>query len=121
MHAMFQSQTRSQSPGDKPKVALPKDAVVVSIADAKPIPWRRHALSDVIAAFNGFNRRREANPLATSVFSGSRKARLKFQSQTRSQSPGDRQCTERRCSMTYVSIADAKPIPWRQHCQGLQR
>src|SRR5437870_3367545 len=61
----------------------------VSIADAKPIPWRHHCMSMRLDSFLCFNRRREANPLATRY------------------SP-----TEWSFPLA-VSIADAKPIPWR--------
>ncbi len=110
----FQSQTRSQSPGDfhdklqcakchkcfnRRREANPlatnidlthfKLLSIVSIADAKPIPWR---LDMPVKDMNSL---------------------LRFQSQTRSQSPGDgHSCTvTTRCN--HVSIADAKPIPWR--------
>ncbi len=38
---------------------------MVSIADAKPIPWRLEWAVAVAHAYESFNRRREANPLAT--------------------------------------------------------
>jgi len=42
-----------------------QEEIAVSIADAKPIPWRRlYLFTDDLAYFR-FNRRREANPLAT--------------------------------------------------------
>src|SRR6266566_7431040 len=93
---MFQSQTRSQSPGDlnfcglidvdnvsfnRRREANPLATAVsgldrpsrlkVSIADAKPIPWRRYLLYCVVCSHVCFNRRREANPLATRYFTPS--------------------------------------------------
>jgi|SRR6266487_2049194 len=65
------------------------NADFVSIADAKPIPWRRKHKSTLVYSMMGFNRRREANPLATRRAGGGQIGALK------------------------VSIADAKPIPWR--------
>src|SRR6266702_1668033 len=90
------------------------DFLPVSIADAKPIPWRppigdpaayanslfqsqtrSQSPGDVMimgcraSTFASFNRRREANPLAT-VQRFIRHGQVDvFQSQTRSQSPGD--------------------------------
>src|SRR6266566_5064112 len=114
---MFQSQTRSQSPGDlnfcglidvdnvsfnRRREANPLATAVsgldrpsrlkVSIADAKPIPWRRYLLYCVVCSHVCFNRRREANPLATSTLIATLGISLEFQSQTRSQSPGDVEC-----------------------------
>ncbi len=87
--ASFQSQTRSQSPGDKRLPKYSTQVVSVSIADAKPIPWRRLETSLRLLAIRGFNRRREANPLATRSSFAMCAIVSKFQSQTRSQSPGD--------------------------------
>src|SRR6266487_4444179 len=39
--------------------------VHLSIADAKPIPWRQQKCKALEAEIATFNRRREANPLAT--------------------------------------------------------
>src|SRR6266571_7273639 len=62
---LFQSQTRSQSPGDVDTDVREQEEIEVSIADAKPIPWR-HNLDSVRGSISyRFNRRREANPLAT--------------------------------------------------------
>src|SRR6266566_3479613 len=85
----FQSQTRSQSPGDGYYVADEVASADVSIADAKPIPWRLSC--------------RQGQLSWTCV----------FQSQTRSQSPGDSARKGSLCARLFVSIADAKPIPWR--------
>jgi len=109
----FQSQTRSQSPGDikiwsarnprrsvsiadaKPIPWRPGYAhygrayVDVSIADAKPIPWRHVTPERTYLLSERFNRRREANPLATPSCSYLAIVHRRFQSQTRSQSPGD--------------------------------
>ncbi len=63
---MFQSQTRSQSPGD----------IVLCLI--------------VALLIHGFNRRREANPLATE------------------------KADPNIAVVVAVSIADAKPIPWRR-------
>src|SRR6266567_1679972 len=85
----FQSQTRSQSPGDGASSVDP------------PIPRV------------SFNRRREANPLATRDAWRWLNRSARFQSQTRSQSPGDFMYSLWKKSKKTVSIADAKPIPWR--------
>src|SRR6266567_3860003 len=86
----FQSQTRSQSPGDGASSVDP------------PIPRV------------SFNRRREANPLATRDAWRWLNRSARFQSQTRSQSPGDFMYSLWKKSNNTVSIADAKPIPWRR-------
>src|SRR6266566_1880490 len=186
---MFQSQTRSQSPGDlnfcglidvdnvsfnRRREANPLATAVsgldrpsrlkVSIADAKPIPWRRYLLYCVVCSHVCFNRRREANPLATNIDLTHFKllsivsiadakpipwrldmpvkdmnSLLRFQSQTRSQSPGDIELALKGQEVSWfqsqtrsqspgdsnglllllmhmrVSIADAKPIPWRHY------
>ncbi len=65
---------------------------LVSISGEKPIPWRR-ARPNIDLAFNlSFNLRREANPLATTDTASPRADAAEFQSQARSQSPGDWLC-----------------------------
>src|SRR5947207_2842565 len=85
----FQSQTRSQSPGDPKDATSANNSVQVSIADAKPIPWL--LILNIITQVPQlcFNRRREANPLATNDTRNCSMISSRFQSQTRSQSPGD--------------------------------
>ncbi len=61
---LFQSQTRSQSPGDMACLIHQVAYVEVSIADAKPIPWRQYSICLAACLPPRFNRRREANPLA---------------------------------------------------------
>src|SRR6266568_1545178 len=63
--------------------------IPVSIADAKPIPWRLTHLRKANQQNTSFNRRREANPLATYSQTSQAPGLSEFQSQTRSQSPGD--------------------------------
>src|SRR6266699_2314164 len=92
----FQSQTRSQSPGD----LLGQLGVVPRTI--------------------GFNRRREANPLATHPPKEGQPAKYEFQSQTRSQSPGDLLADLTSAGLIRVSIADAKPIPWRRGIEQIQ-
>src|SRR6266700_3332934 len=160
----FQSQTRSQSPGDASLNAPASQALQVSIADAKAIPWRpawavwsraqdnrfqsqtrsqspgdhvshQHhrntvlfqsqtrsqspgdldMLQSIVLIYSCFNRRREANPLATHPPKEGQPAKYEFQSQTRSQSPGDLLADLTSAGLIRVSIADAKPIPWRLH------
>ncbi len=109
----------------------------VSISGEKPIPWRQPPEYAQRGCARSFNLRREANPLATSTpvsfaarqFPFQSQARsqspgdaeqhaafttyLKFQSQARSQSPGDHNAYEKYCKLFYVSISGEKPIPWR--------
>src|SRR5205814_1338467 len=60
-----------------------------------------------------FNRRREANPLATRAQAAYQDFSTVFQSQTRSQTSGDRLQKQLIAKKDRVSIADAKPILWR--------
>ena len=63
--------------------------IVVSIANAKPILWR-HSLAAIPPILSAcFNRKREANPLATATLTTDGEYVPMFQSQTRSQSSGD--------------------------------
>src|SRR6266487_4204203 len=87
----------------------------VSIADAKPIPWRHFVRKMQAIDLNSFNRRREANPLATCISRLCGNLMQLFQSQTRSQSPGDTSLPVISTLTFDVSIADAKPIPWRRY------
>ncbi len=89
---VFQSQARSQSPGDSCRAGPISPVSLVSISGEKPIPWRLDRLMREIAKCDSFNLRREANPLAT-----------------RSRRKGRR-------SPSWVSISGEKPIPWRQYC-----
>ncbi len=86
----FQSQARSQSPGDLP-------AAPTTIVKPKSFNLRREAnplatgqACSTSSCQGRFNLRREANPLATRIsFLWFHRARA-FQSQARSQSPGDK-------------------------------
>src|SRR6266568_3620305 len=86
---LFQSQTRSQSPGDHNNCIISLGTLSVSIADAKPIPWRPdlshqcHVAATVSIA--------DAKPIPWR-HTGAVVAYV----------------------TSLVSIADAKPIPWRQ-------
>ncbi len=62
---------------------------------------------------SGFNLRREANPLATSAFKCKALSLESFQSQARSQSPGDLSGKNKKGQSYEVSISGEKPIPWR--------
>src|SRR2546430_2779170 len=61
----FQSQMRSQSSGDLPTLSGQAVGFRVSIADAKPILWRHREATFFTQEKRSFNRRCEANPLAT--------------------------------------------------------
>src|SRR6266699_3719498 len=63
--------------------------VMISISDEKPGPWRllRIVITNNLSRY--FNLRREARPLATTPTTPYPLAVLEFQSQTRSQAPGD--------------------------------
>ncbi len=66
-----------------------RDRRLISISDEKPGPWRL-SVGEVTAGFDtNFNLRREARPLATKDYSTVIQVVLPFQSQTRSQAPGD--------------------------------
>ncbi len=110
----------------------------VSISGEKPIPWRHSAGDWIIGTLVGFNLRREANPLATCglaalaclpwrfqsqarsqspgdlVAEGEVTGWSEFQSQARSQSPGDHKQVLLSIQMSTVSISGEKPIPWRR-------
>ncbi len=87
---LFQSQARSQSPGDEEDKETSLAMLTVSISGEKPIPWRHTLLLAEVMIKLSFNLRREANPLATAA-------------------------TRIFCSSLYwVSISGEKPIPWRQ-------
>src|SRR6266702_2866426 len=75
--------------------------LLVSIADAKPIPWRRHKQASGKNRLTCFNRRREANPLATWTSASHYLPIQKFQSQTRSQPPGDMGSSQMSASLSY--------------------
>ncbi len=110
----FQSQARSQSPGDNNLSALPVDYQEVSISGEKPIPWRQHLQRSNRRQQQSFNLRREANPLATPISFHISMSSRRFQSQARSQSPGDSSYCSGCTSAVSVSISGEKPIPWRQ-------
>ncbi len=109
----FQSQARSQSPGDAAETSTERKAGCVSISGEKPIPWR---LGD-----------RDIQPIILDVSisgekpipwrprkSGKRHSRQRmFQSQARSQSPGDDHASRQSRDKSAVSISGEKPIPWR--------
>ena len=104
---------RSQSSGDQLQGFAYPLSLVVSIADAKPILWRPVCLYSYPVQHECFNRRCEANPLATNIPVSIRNGNLcfnrrceanplataglryqslvysEFQSQMRSQSSGD--------------------------------
>ncbi len=66
-HDAFQSQARSQSPGDFHSKYVSLRSSWVSISGEKPIPWRLAVQMPLKKPTTGFNLRREANPLATQV------------------------------------------------------
>src|SRR6266566_1965706 len=87
---MFQSQTRSQSPGDNSHDAGSKCIPSMFQSQTRSqSPGDSGCRGKATNLWHGFNRRREANPLATQVVE------------------------ERPQTFGTVSIADAKPIPWR--------
>ncbi len=87
----FQSQARSQSPGDWLIAVLVFLFLIVSISGEKPIPWR-----------HGRNSHRHDTY-------------IQFQSQARSQSPGDMASQSAQFEEDKVSISGEKPIPWRRY------
>ena len=129
---------RSQSSGDTVPNAPVTIKELVSIADAKPILWRHASTTSTPMQVHRFNRRCEANPLATlrriavqirlcgfqsqmrSQSSGDMtraaidELLFMFQSQMRSQSSGDLKTISGAGYFFNVSIADAKPILWRR-------
>ncbi len=110
----FQSQARSQSPGDKHRNAGTSRKAGVSISGEKPIPWRHQGGARGSGVCLCFNLRREANPLATVPNGVATLSSLMFQSQARSQSPGDVCVTDHETWGYFVSISGEKPIPWRR-------
>ncbi len=115
---VFQSQARSQSPGDFSASLLEPGGSRVSISGEKPIPWRRPAQKPQRPQRNRFNLRREANPLATAQGLVIARADGVFQSQARSQSPGDVTVPNATAGIITVSISGEKPIPWRLHAMS---
>src|SRR6266566_609858 len=112
---LFQSQTRSQAPGDAyPRRAEPF-SIAISISDEKPGPWRRRQQIAAQMGGENFNLRREARPLATTPTTPYPLAVLAFQSQTRSQAPGDITPLASCCFHCSISISDEKPGPWRRN------
>src|SRR6266487_153013 len=63
---------RSQSSGDDKESFGDTGNLNVSIADAKPILWRQSQLQMKASVTVRFNRRCEANPLATSLMGAQR-------------------------------------------------
>ncbi len=110
---MFQSQARSQSPGDRLACAFGSGPIIVSISGEKPIPWRPVPIRMDDNEMWSFNLRREANPLATITPHAPYMRFCLFQSQARSQSPGDASCSCCSAIVSVVSISGEKPIPWR--------
>ncbi len=111
---VFQSQARSQSPGDEADVYIVLATDAVSISGEKPIPWRRGHSSPPLVLQCSFNLRREANPLATRMLIVRHARAGLFQSQARSQSPGDPTQSRPVSRHDRVSISGEKPIPWRR-------
>src|SRR5947208_902618 len=109
-HSRFQSQSRSQSSGDRGACQYAKTTMQVSISVEKPILWRPSRNSHCIIQFTSFNLSREANPLATSSGALLNNFFHKFQSQSRSQSSGDGECLQERAQSYFVSISVEKPI-----------
>src|SRR6266566_3138429 len=65
LFVLFQSQPRSQPPGDRPCHVFFASLPGVSISTEKPAPWRRKPPIQVPAPLVSFNLNREASPLAT--------------------------------------------------------
>src|SRR6266566_992151 len=109
---MFQSQTRSQSPGDDGITFLGFRPLRVSIADAKPIPWRLLCFSSLVSAEVQFQSQTRSQspgdlPSLSVMFPA-----FQFQSQTRSQSPGDTVQKPLRCIQTisFNRRREANPL-----------
>src|SRR6266699_1311629 len=111
---VFQSQTRSQAPGDSVLFAVALASFSISISDEKPGPWRPFTSGASPTPHPYFNLRREARPLATNVPTHFFPPRVEFQSQTRSQAPGDAFCHVASSAVRIISISDEKPGPWRR-------
>ncbi len=140
-HQGFQSQTRSQAPGDMSTTLPWPLASRISISDEKPGPWRPRCLPGLRIAGRisisdekpgpwrldrarhnrvevaNFNLRREARPLATSCGLLYPALVGLFQSQTRSQAPGDDYPRRAEPFSIAISISDEKPGPWRRRQQ----
>ncbi len=69
-------------------IAIPVNRFV-SISSEKPTLWRRDLPTVDHVGDLCFNLKREANPLATTIFTWVRESNVKFQSQARSQPSGD--------------------------------
>ncbi len=89
-------------------------SMAVSISGEKPIPWRLASLARLCIPPKCFNLRREANPLATCDGVSVAESMYPFQSQARSQSPGDEMLQWPSVRRAIVSISGEKPIPWRR-------
>src|SRR6266567_2507213 len=112
--AGFQSQTRCQAPGDQYPQVCPAVPSSISISDEKPGPWRLGWRIPAHKNYSNFNLRREARPLATSCICKSKVLIPVFQSQTRSQAPGDSVLFAVALASFSISISDEKPGPWRR-------
>src|SRR6266567_2952867 len=79
--------------------------------DARPLA------TDILAAgarlVQDFNLRRDARPLATNILKFALLFQVVFQSQTRSQAPGDMRALISAGNRSRISISDEKPGPWR--------
>src|SRR5437763_1185186 len=133
----FQSQTRSQSSGDpvrlktclacivrfnlsreaNPLATLrkcwhPKRVFSFNLSrEANPLATQGQLRGS--SSHRGFNLSREANPLATLGLSIPTSEQSLFQSQSRSQSSGDRETLQNDGFNVEVSISVEKPILWR--------
>src|SRR6266566_3031643 len=87
---------------------------VISISDEMPGPWRPELVESHDLRQSNFNLRREARPLATPSFIPEHQFKRQFQSQTRSQAPGDLLYLQIQSLNTRISISDEKPGPWRR-------
>src|SRR6266566_598031 len=87
---------------------------VISISDEMPGPWRPELVESHDLRQSNFNLRREARPLATPSFIPEHQFKRQFQSQTRSQAPGDSVLFAVALASFSISISDEKPGPWRR-------
>src|SRR6266567_6731085 len=90
---------------------------VISISDEMPGPWRPELVESHDLRQSNFNLRRDARPLATPSFITEHQFKRQFQSQTRSQAPGDWAGGYQPIKTTAISISDEKPGPWRRMFQ----
>src|SRR6266700_2112501 len=87
--SLFQSQTRSQAPGDLPHWSGVQGCRVISISDEKPGPWRLFIFGLLSSILNISISDEKPGPWRLRLKYERSTSVALFQSQTRSQAPGD--------------------------------